>query len=74
MNIRRILLFTLLSSLCLNAQNKIPKEKQLIIESVENHRSKLIEISDQIWALAETAFEEYKSSQLLSDFAEANGI
>jgi aminobenzoyl-glutamate utilization protein B len=56
------------------AQKKLPKNKILIEKSVENHRSDLIEISDGIWANAETAFEETESSKLLADYAEKNGF
>ena len=48
--------------------------KKAIVESVENHKENLIDLSDQIWALAELAFEEYESSKLLSDYAESNGL
>ena len=56
------------------AQQKLPKNKQDISESVEKHKNDLISISDEIWANAETAFEEYDSSKKLSDYAEANGF
>lgn len=48
--------------------------KRSIIASVEKHEKNLIEISDQIWALAETAFEETKSSKILADYAEQQGF
>jgi len=53
---------------------KISSEKQQIIQSVENHKEELIKISDQIWANAELAFQEFESSKLLSDYAEKNGM
>ena len=56
------------------AQNKMNKSKEAIIASVEKHEANLIKISDEIWALAETAFEENKSSKLLSDYAEKQGF
>ncbi|MFC4721597.1 amidohydrolase [Geojedonia litorea] len=56
------------------SQNKLNKTKKAIIASVEKHKAKLIEISDEIWALAETAFEENQSSKLLADYAEAQGF
>ncbi|RIA09401.1 aminobenzoyl-glutamate utilization protein B [Flavobacteriaceae bacterium MAR_2010_72] len=56
------------------SQNKLNKTKKAIIASVEKHKAKLIEISDEIWALAETAFEEHQSSKLLADYAEAQGF
>lgn len=55
------------------AQN-LSKTKKAIVKSVENHRESLIKISDEIWALAETAFEENKSSKLLADYAEQQGF
>ena len=58
----------------INAQNKLSKTNQDIINSVEKHQKELISLSDQIWALAETAFEENQSSKLLSDYAEKQGF
>ncbi len=34
----------------------------------------MIKISDQIWANAETAFEEYNSAEILASYAEKNGF
>ncbi|MEM8527151.1 MAG: amidohydrolase [Bacteroidota bacterium] len=65
-------------SICLLASSlfaqKIPPSKQAIINSVENHKTALIDLSDQIWALAETAFEETESSALLADYAKQQGF
>ena len=58
----------------LYAQKKPSKNKQAILASVEKHKAALIGISDEVWALAETAFEEDKSSKILSDYAEAQGF
>jgi len=55
-------------------QNEMNSTKQAIIASVEKHKANLIKISDDIWALAETAFEETKSSKILSDYAEEQGF
>ncbi len=72
---RRLLLaLSLLVVTTSYAQKKLPKNKAAISESVENHKSDLIKISDDIWANAEIAFEEYESSKLLADYAEANGF
>ncbi len=68
------LLFFVFTSSLLFAQQKLPKNKALIEASVESHKSELIGISDEIWGKAETAFEEYESSEILSDFAEKNGF
>jgi aminobenzoyl-glutamate utilization protein B len=56
------------------SQSKINKNKKAIISSVERHKANLIKISDEIWSLAETAFEENKSSKLLADYAEKQGF
>ena len=72
---RRLLLALLLiAATALHAQKKLPKNKAAVAESVEKHKSDLIKISDDIWANAEIAFEEYESSKLLADYAEANGF
>ena len=56
------------------AQKKPSKNKQAILASIEKHKAALIGISDEVWALAETAFEEDKSSEILADYAEKNGF
>jgi len=61
------------------AQKKAPApvltaSKKTVIQSVDNHASDLITISDKIWAAEETAFNEVQSSKLLADYAEANGF
>ena len=64
-------------SLCITygfAQKKMTKAKKGVMASVEKHKSKLIEISDDIWELAETAFEEDESAKILADYAEAQGF
>lgn len=53
---------------------KINKNKVAVIASVEKHKNELIKISDSVWSLAETAFEEYQSSKILADYAEKNGF
>lgn len=53
---------------------KMSKNKKAITASVENHKEQLIKISDSIWALAETAFDETESSRILADYAEKNGL
>lgn len=53
---------------------KMSKNKKSIIASIENHKEQLIKISDSIWALAETAFDETESSRILADYAEKNGL
>ncbi len=70
-----LLLTCFILSLSISAQQKkLSKNKAKITASVEKHKSDLISISDEIWANAETAFEETKSSNLLADYAEKNGF
>ncbi len=53
---------------------KVSKAKRAVMASVETHRNELIALSDSIWALAETAFQESGSAALLADYAEENGF
>ena len=57
----------------LQSQN-LTKNKKELLKSIEKHRTNLIEISDEIWNLAETAFEENASAKILADYAEAQGF
>ncbi|MEJ1222433.1 amidohydrolase [Sediminicola sp. 1XM1-17] len=70
---KTMLLMILLASTTVFAQ-KMNTNKKAIIASVERHEASLIKISDSIWALAETAFEEKQSSKILADYAEKNGF
>jgi len=63
----------MLYSISLSAQ-KLTSNKKSVIASVEKHKAELIKISDSIWALAETAFNEHKSSEILANYAEKNGL
>jgi aminobenzoyl-glutamate utilization protein B len=72
---KKIILLALMaiSFQAINAQ-KVNAHKKAIIASVEKHQEALIAISDSIWALAETAFEEDKSAEILASYAESNGF
>jgi aminobenzoyl-glutamate utilization protein B len=72
---KKKLLFNLLllTSMIATGQ-KMDSDKKAIIASVESHKEQLIKISDSIWALAETAFNESGSSKILADYAEKNGL
>ncbi|CAN5175901.1 M20 family metallopeptidase [soil metagenome] len=48
--------------------------KDIVIKSVDKHQQELIAISDKIWAYAEPALKEYKSSKELADYAELQGF
>ena len=56
------------------SQDKLSDNKQAVIHSVETHQDKLIELSDKIWAFAETAMLEHNSSRVLSGYAESQGF
>lgn len=56
------------------SQSKMSSTKKDIIASVEKHKDNLIKISDDIWALAETAFEENESAEILASYAEQQGF
>lgn len=76
LSILLLLLFSIANSFAQKKQ-QVPvmtSSKKMVIQSVDNHTSELIGISDKIWAAEETAFNEYQSSKLLSDYAEANGF
>ena len=65
--------FLLLFSITVYSQD-YNQTKKNIVKSIENQEEEIIQISDKIWELAETAFNEHESSKLLSDYAEANGF
>ena len=56
------------------SQSKVSEINQDILNSIEKHSSNLINISDKIWNLAETAFNEHESSKILADYATMNGF
>jgi len=69
-----ILLSTMLLCTATITAQKMNANKKAVIASVEKHKAALIQLSDSIWALAETAFEEDISSKVLADYAEQNGF
>jgi aminobenzoyl-glutamate utilization protein B len=72
---RKILFLALLiPSLTYSQKQKVSANKTSIIESVDKHQKELIDLSDKIWAYAETALKEHKSAKLLADYAEAQGF
>ena len=48
--------------------------KQAALQSIDKHTPELIKLSDQVWAFAETALREQKSSKLLADYAQKQGF
>ncbi len=49
-------------------------KKEEAIAAIEKRKADLIGLSDQIWAFAETALRETRSSKLLADYAERQGL
>src|SRR5260221_12527006 len=61
----------------LAAQPKSKKtnpNKEAIVQSVALHQTELIKLSDEVWAYAEFALKEYKSSKVVADYARAQGF
>ena len=50
------------------------KKKEEAVAAIEKHSAEIIGLSDQVWALAETALLETHSSKLLADYAEKQGF
>ena len=71
---KKVLLLCLAICSLQGLAQKMTANKKAIIASVEKHEKALIDISDQIWALAETAFEETQSAKILADYAEQQGF
>jgi len=67
-----ILLFFLFPALIF-AQSMSPA-KQAVVATIEAQKADMIQMSDAIWALAETALEETKSADILAEYARANGM
>lgn len=50
------------------------RKKEEAVASIEKHRAELVDLANQVWAFAETALREYRSSKLLADYAEKQGF
>ena len=61
-------------SITFYGQKGLSKNKKALLKSVEKHKIELFKISDEIWSLAETAFEETKSAEILAGYAEKQGF
>lgn len=48
--------------------------KELTVADIDRHEADMVKLSDEIWAFAETALRETKSSKALADYAEAQGF
>ncbi len=62
--------------ICVSAfgQQKASKNKKAVMATIEKHQEDLIDLSDQIWAFAETALLETNSAKVLADYAEKMGF
>jgi len=70
-----LMILCVLTLLSAEAQKQKPNaNKDAVVTSVAKHQDELIAMSDKIWAYAETALKEYKSSKELADYAEAQGF
>jgi aminobenzoyl-glutamate utilization protein B len=69
-----LLLFLACSNYMFAQTKRLAPNKQSVIQSVEKNQADYIKMSDAIWAYAETALKEYKSSKLLADYAEEKGF
>ena len=70
----KLVISFIFSTMLLQASDDGSGNKKAIEASVQKHEKELIRISDAIWHNAELALEEYKSSKILSDYAEKNGF
>src|SRR5262245_35039555 len=62
-------------ALTLPAQSKKTNpNKTAVISSIDKRSAELTRISDEVWANAETALREVKSSKALADYAESQGF
>lgn len=69
-----VLVVTYSMEMLAQKKTKLSANKQQVINSINNAQEKMIEMSDKIWAFAETAFNETQSAQLLMDYAESQGF
>lgn len=50
------------------------KKKEEAVSSIDKRMAEMISLSDRIWAFAETALRENRSSQALAEYAERSGL
>lgn len=50
------------------------EDKKAAVANIEKHEQEMIKLSDEVWAYAESALRETKSSKAVADFAEAQGF
>lgn len=64
--------FLVISQIVIGAS--ITTKKDEALASIEKHKAEILGLSDQVWALAETALLESRSAKLLADYAEGQGF
>ncbi len=69
-----LFLLLLLSQFTYAQNTAVDANKKAIIASVEKHQQELINLSDSVWAYAEIAMKETRSSKILADYAEKQGF
>jgi len=74
--IRHDIAFAALLAVSGGARASTPHEslKNEAVASVNTHASELVELADQVWGYAETAFRETQSSTLLAEYAARQGF
>ena len=56
------------------AAPKPSPNKEAAVAAVERQRPQMVELANQVWAFAETALKEKRSSKVLADYAESQGF
>lgn len=74
MNSKYVLALTAVALVLNIAHAGEPVLKKEAIVSVDRQRTELIKLSDQVWAFAETALKETRSSKVLADYAQQQGF
>lgn len=69
-----IFVCTSVGAFCQKQKVTVNPNKTTVIQSIDKHQQELISVSDKIWAYAETALRENKSSKELADYAEVQGF
>ena len=69
-----LLLPSLLQAAVAPSTPKASPNKAAAVASVERHRPEMVDLANQVWAFAETALKEKRSSKVLADYAEAQGF
>lgn len=72
---RKVLPFCVLLTFILQAAaQKKNFNKEAIIKSIDSRKAEATDMSEKIWAYAETGLKESQSSKLLADYAEVQGF